>query len=384
MKRLNQEQIKQLLSIKEEPMISVYLPTHYAGTKIDEDKLRYKNLLKKSEKDLRKMGYYPNDLGDNMTEAENLLANGLFWSRQSNGLAVFISKSFYAHFELPEVFQEFQFVGDHFYIKPLIPFLKSHMKYYILLLSQKKIKFYEAGRYFINERELVNTPKTIEELIQFNDYEEQIQAHSLQFGRMPGSQDIFHGQGSNADLKRVKKTIDIFIKELEKGLEKNIGSEKTPIVLVGDEYLRGVMAERRKFNYVAKGVPYNPYDSDKQEIHKRSWQLMQDVFEQDMEKNLEYLYNMHDSGKMTTNETELVPDAFQGRINKLFVDINENLWGKMDIDKNRLEVHVQAQEGDRDLLDLAAWQTLKYDGDVYYVPREKIPGNNKMAAILRY
>jgi hypothetical protein len=59
-------------------------------------------------------------------------------------------------------------------------------------------------------------------------------------------------------------------------------------------------------------------------------------------------------------------------------------WGSFDAAEQTLEMHVEAQPGDEDLLDLAALQTLAQGGTVYEVRPEQMPDNAPMAAIYRY
>ncbi len=385
MRNLNYSKIKDLLNRNNEPMISMYLPTHNIASEREEDKVRFKNLLNNCKKELKRQGVKTAEIQDEISRAENLLRDGTFWKKQNKGLALFMAPGIFEDYELPEVFKEYCYIGDHFYIKPLLPFLSSKNKYYILAMNQKKIDFYEAGPYQIKEKKLRNTPKTIDEIVQYNDYEEQISVHTTPRGKSAGSAAVFHGQGSNADEKRIKKTIELFVKMLGKGLEKNIGDDKTPIVLVGDDYLRSCFEEsQKKFNVVEKGLNCNPSDLDMNQLHERTWNITKEIFSGEIDKNLEYLNNMHDSGKTSLDEKEIVPDAFQGRVNILFLDSNETIWGSQQHEKPEVEVHAEPHEGDVDLMDIAACQTLKYDGTVLNVDKERLPENKKMAAILRY
>jgi hypothetical protein len=80
----------------------------------------------------------------------------------------------------------------------------------------------------------------------------------------------------------------------------------------------------------------------------------------------------------------VVPAAVQGRVDKLFVAVGRQVWGRWNQDAQSAEVSAEKQPGDRDLLNLAAIQTLLQSGAVYALPPGEVPGGGLLAAVFRY
>jgi hypothetical protein len=84
------------------------------------------------------------------------------------------------------------------------------------------------------------------------------------------------------------------------------------------------------------------------------------------------------------NVREIIPAAFHGRVESLFIAIDQEQWGTFHPATNMLHVHRVARYHDDDLLDIAATQTLLHSGSVYAVEQAQVPGGELVAAVFRY
>ncbi|MEE9185337.1 MAG: hypothetical protein V3U39_12810, partial [Acidimicrobiia bacterium] len=76
--------------------------------------------------------------------------------------------------------------------------------------------------------------------------------------------------------------------------------------------------------------------------------------------------------------------AHQGRVESLFVAVGEHLWGKWDPQTDAIQMVDESRAGTRDLLDAAAAQAWMHGGSVFVVPPGEVPGDGKLAAVLRF
>jgi hypothetical protein len=91
------------------------------------------------------------------------------------------------------------------------------------------------------------------------------------------------------------------------------------------------------------------------------------------------------TGLNTTNKLkEVVPAAYHGRVETLFIAVGFQQWGTFDPATNTVQVHEEAEPSDEDLLDFAAAQTLLNSGTVYAIEPEKVPDETLLAAVFRY
>lgn len=82
--------------------------------------------------------------------------------------------------------------------------------------------------------------------------------------------------------------------------------------------------------------------------------------------------------------SEILPAAYYGRVESLFVAIDQEQWGSFDAATNTLQLRQEAEPGDVDLLDVAATQTFLHGGAVYALNWTEVPGEALAAAVFRY
>lgn len=80
----------------------------------------------------------------------------------------------------------------------------------------------------------------------------------------------------------------------------------------------------------------------------------------------------------------IIPAAYYGRIEQLFLAVDQERWGTFNPATNTLHVHREPRFQDDELLDMAATQTLLHGGSVYVVEPAQMPGEELLAAVFRY
>ncbi len=68
--------------------VSIFLPTHRAGTETQHDPIRLKNLLRRAEERLVAKGLCAKEAEDLIEPPRELLSDSVFWRYQSDGLAI--------------------------------------------------------------------------------------------------------------------------------------------------------------------------------------------------------------------------------------------------------------------------------------------------------
>ena len=147
MKPFTLHELQSLRAPHPAPCISLLLPTHRRSPDADQDPLRFKKLLETAE-DLLRRRYTPQDVRA-LLEPVDIFANGDFWRylgalssngcwrTQMNGLAVFRSPDFTEYYQIPMRLPEVAVVADTFHVKPLLQFLQSNRRFFVLALSQR-------------------------------------------------------------------------------------------------------------------------------------------------------------------------------------------------------------------------------------------------------
>jgi len=94
----------------------------------------------------------------------------------------------------------------------------------------------------------------------------------------------------------------------------------------------------------------------------------------------EYL-RLNGTHRVSGDLETVVDQAFQGRVQTLFVPIGGHVWGSFDTATRTLDWHPVAAPGDIDLLVLAVTHTLQHGGSVHWMERRRIPSGSIAAAI---
>jgi len=394
MKLISREEIKTLLQQPKDNSLSIYMPVVAAGAEVRQNSIRFKNLIKEAHTRLVEAGL-------DETQATQLLEKTSefdqqdFWERiGEQGLAIFISNNIFCYYIVPLEFEELVVVSDRFHIKPLIQILNHNGRFYVLGLSQNKVRMLVGTGYRCQEIDLTtfeNVPTSLDEALQYDDVsEKQLQMHTTGRGGSQNAQTgVFHGQGVGNDADEHKTNIMRFFKALAKGLEKNIlhHDEQVPLILAGVDFLIPMYKEANNYHYLMEdAVIGNPENLSPQELHSQALPIVENYWNNSHKKVVD-LYNEllgSNTGNASNNLEEIVAAAYYQKIDTLLVAQGKHKWGLFDKGSQKVYLHQREETGDEDLLDLAAAHTLINGGMVYLVEPEQIPSKEPVAAIFRY
>lgn len=382
MKRLSLDYLKELHQVQDEVSISIYMPTHKVGNEIRQDKIRFKNLLNEVSQELKNRGLRDNEIEHLLRPLESFRDESPNWQNLSEGLVLFRSKDHFEVNQFPAEFDEIAVVSHRYHLKPLIPLLNGNGLYYLLSLSQNKVKLYEGTRYSMTDIDDDFLPESLVKALQIDEFVESQQFHTgAQATTGGGRAAIFHGQGTDSDQKVL---IEQFFRQVNKELTNFLDDRRVPLVLAGVEYLHPIYAEVNTHEgLIEKGVRGNPDSFSLDELHERSWSAVKDVFEQEQHTAAAQFEDLKSSEKTLTGVEEVVRAAVQGRIDTLFVSLNEHVWGRYDTHEDEIRLENPGQTAE-DLLDLAAVKTLFQSGKVFGMHRNDIPDGHQLAAIVRF
>lgn len=127
MKNLTNELLNDLANTKGDNCISILIPTSRVNNKngYEKDKLSLKNELKNISNDLQDKKVDEKEIDKKLAPFYDMLEDEDFWSHQSEGLALYQTNDQFYKFKLPTSFQAVSFVGEYFYIKPLISYINE-------------------------------------------------------------------------------------------------------------------------------------------------------------------------------------------------------------------------------------------------------------------
>lgn len=386
---LSIDELKTLVENPKSPCISIYMPTQKAGPEVRQNPIRFKNLVREAEERLDAIGIRHTEAVDLLKSAHEL-DTVEFWENQDQGLVIFISPDVFRYYQLPMEFQELVVVSDQFHLKPLLHIINNDGRFYILALSQKDVRFFEATRYSVKQVEVENLPKSLDEALQYDDTarEGQFRIATSKGGTsnsatQPGA---FHGQGS-PDRDKHQEDILQFFNAVDTALQEKLRNQKAPLVMAGVEYLHPIYQQANTYAHlVESGITGNPENLKPEELHDAAWQIVEPLFHKQEQEAIEHYHELAgaDTGKASNDIKEIIPAAYFQRIDSLFVPVGRQIWGDFDPDTMSVDLHAEPEPDDEDMLDFAAIHTLLNGGTVYAVEPNQVPEQAPAAAIFRY
>jgi len=378
------DDLQQLLEYQATPCLSFFLPMERAGKETRQNPIRLKNAVREAENRLEALGVSYEERATLLRPIEKLLDDSVFWEEQSDGLAMFRSAERMDTYRLPIQFDDLLVVANRFHLKPLFSLFVGNGAFYILALSQKKVRLLQGTRYNIEERELPSDmPTSLEEALAYDDPEKQLQFRTGATVGAGQQAAQFHGHGLPRDQH--KSDILRFFIEIDRGMQQLLRDEKAPLVLAGVDYLLPLYRERNSYPHLLEtGVTGSPDTLKAEELHKRAWDIVEPFMREEQKTAEERYWELSGTEQISNDLRQIVPAAVFGRVGTLFVANGHQVWGTFDPATGTLLIHQTQEEQDEDLLDLAAVHTFLKSGTVYTIPPENIPGERPVAAIFRY
>jgi hypothetical protein len=380
------DDLRVLAERRQWPCVSLYLPTHRAGRKETQgDPIRLKNAVAEAKEQLARADYPKDSISALLEPAGRLVTSRDFWLRRADGLALFLAPEFFQFYRVPLQLQDEVVVADHFSVRQLIPLFSEDGRFYILALSQKRIRFFEATRSSIQERVLPDMLRSIADLKQYDEAQEQLQSHTLGSVGAAGTSMIIHGQGAIADKTTYKADVRGYVNIVCKRLERYLDGQTAPLILAAVEYEQSFYRQANSYhNLLEEGIVGNPDGLTDDEIHRAGWEIVEPQFAEARRISLRHFADLSNTDKATDKLEEILPAACHGRVRTLFIETQARTWGKFDVMESSVEIHDRPARGDVDLIDLATVCVLLNKGMIYALPRDQMPTANNVAAFFRY
>lgn len=364
--------------------VSLYMPTSpfVPGSK-EANVTRLKNLLRRAEEALRERGARPQEIERLLTPAHALDEDRPFWLRAERGLAVFLGPEGAHVYRLPSEVPDMMRVGERYYVRPLLPHVEARGEYWLLFISQNTVRLYQGARNGLQEVPAGELPQSLAEAMRWDDFEKtSLQFHVNTTGTNGGrGAPVYHGNKE----PDIKNELARFFRQINTALAERLRDSSAPLVLAGVDYLLPIYRDVNTYPHIVEqGITGNTQDLPLPDLHKKALAALRTLAEWESRQLAAQVEEGWGSSLMTPDPETIVPAAFLGRVDTLFLTDTEEWWGRYDPAAGRATMHRSPMEGDDELLDLAALQTLEKGGSVVSLPAEDMPHGEAAVALLRY
>jgi hypothetical protein len=380
MRPFDLEELRRLLAVREGPCVSLYLPTHRGRKEArEQDPIRFKNLLGQAE-DLLRTGHRSTAIRA-LLEPLEALSERSFWAEQMGGLALFRSPNRFAYYRIPMELPELAVVADNFHTKPLLRYLQTDLRFFVLALSQNDVALLLATRYEIGPVDLLGLPRNLREALGVETGVEEWRGAGR---RGAGGRAVFHGSGVGKPDR--KDDVARYLRRIDRALWEYLREERTPLILASVGYYHPIYRDVSRYPYlVERGVEGNVEKLSPREIHAKALPLVAEYRRTHEEGLLDLFGSLRRHGRAIDELRHVAQAAVRGRIRCLFLRDGHREWGHFDRESGAAMLkEKQSSSEDEDILDAIAEETLLRDGEVLVVPRDRMPSEGPVAAVLRY
>lgn len=384
---LKLQDLQELINAKEGLFVSIYLPTFSSGVDVRQNGIKFKQLLREVESRLYDMGMSKQGVESYLNPATNLIDETRFWQNQGDGLALYIYEDGIKYFRLPLEFSESINIGKRIYIKPLLPLFNGNGQFNILALSKNQVRLFRCTRQFTKELELEDAPDSMHDMQVDDDPRTKLEnrTSSPQGKNQLSYNKVTQAQGNENEFE--KNELTRYFRAIDDSLMRMNEGEIIPLVLAGVEYLIPIYREKSNYPYIVDDfIRGNPELLNGEELKNLAWELVEPLFSKaKIQAKDKYQQYSGQKNKLFANSLErIIPAAFSGQIESLFLDNKSTKWGKYNHSDNTIELHEVENDGDEDLMEYASILTLSRGGNVFSVSAEEIPDKSTVAAVLRY
>lgn len=383
MNELTVDELRTTLQSCQKICVSLFMPTHRQGQVVQEDRIRYKNLLHRALENLTESGMRRPEAAKLLEPAVRLIDEGIFWEHRGDGLAVFIAPGYFRHYSLPASLEELVVVSSRFHVKPILPAVSGNGQFYVLALSQKMASLSRQTRHSVEQIDLGGVAHGLADLFRDEFLERQIQFRGGGGGGGGGGNRLFHPHGGKTDDP--KDLVIEYFNRVDASLAKIIGGDHIPLVLAGVEFLFPLYREANTYPHLLEeGIGGNPEEMSADELRERAWAVVEPHFQATKDLAAAKYEQLAGTGHAENELEPVVRAAVSGQVDVLFVALGVQRWGTFNEVTGEPSLHEDRQVGDADLLDLAAGETMLHGGRVYAEEADRIPGGGSLAAIYRY
>lgn len=386
MDALAYEELRHLIEQPVGSCVSLFLPIQRAEPTHQQNRLRLEHLLDQAATGLIARSLSPAATQELLAPASQLVEDRAFWQHQSDGLAIFAAPQLFRVYHLPLAFEELLVVDEQPHIVPLLPLFSDDGQFYVLTLGLQGVQLLQCTHYSAHPIALPGVPTSLQDSLKYDEFAKQPQWHSGVPGRSGARGAIFHGQGAR-DERLAKEEILRYFQQVDQGVCTALHDKRAPLLLAGVAYLLPIYrAANRYSQLVAEGIATNPDDLQPEELHMQAWEVVAPRFAQARTAAFEHYRHLLGTQPALVSSylRAIVPAAFAGRIETLFVATGQRRWGTFEPVAGVLTLHDAAEPHDSELLNLATAQTILHGGTVYTVAPAQMPEAAALAAIFRY
>lgn len=353
--------LKELKDIRSENCITIIASTHRTKPDYLDDGLRLKNLIKDAEE--RLMADTTKRNAKSLIEKLNKLAAEIDHSQNLESLMLFVNDEVAEYTRLPIKVEDRVVIDETFATRDLIRAMHLESHYYILVLSQEKIRLIEA----MND-------KVVQEFGKPFPYE--------------NTQFFSRNRAANAIAAKQTSLIAEYFNQADKKVNELRKGNPLPVLICGleENHNEYVKIADNKHSILDVFLDKNKINDPAHSIVEEGWEIVKDYVTKINNERKEELKRAVGENKFLSDTNEIWNAISQGKIQTLFIE--QGLFQPAIIKDGEI-VYVSDEERNDtgiidDIFDEMIEANMDFGGDVVFLPKGELTKFNGFGAVTRY
>ncbi len=358
---------KALYEVRADACVSIYLETTPLTQEANASRIEFKNLVRQAREQLHSAGFDKRRLATLTHQLEELEKDDTFWQFQAYGLAVLATPDEMKTMRLPVRVASLAEVSDRFHLKPLLRMLALPASAFILALSENAVQLHEM------HADLSPMPVKVEGLPK--DAASAVGKSTLN-DRSPKRR-IQGLEGQNVRYEQ-------YVQQINDAIAPILAEKETPLILASTGRLADIFRSLNTYPHLLPtGIDDSPDRMTEAELAEAARKALKEAYAMELEALKDIYETRTGEGLTSTSLTTCAKAATFGAIDTLLVDIDSVVPGTLD-DQGLICFADAASACNYGVVDEIAGRALASGAKVFGVPREELPGQCEVAAVLRY
>ena len=353
--------LKELKNIHSENCITIIMTTHRTKPDYLEDGLRLKNLIKEVE--TRLTADVDKKAAGKLLDRVNTLANSIDHSHNLESLMLFVNEDVAEYTRLPIKVEDRVVIDETFATRDLVRAMHLETHYYILVLSQEKIRLIEA----MNDKAVseIGKPFPIENT-QF--FTKNRAAGAIASKKSNLMAEYFNQADKEVNKLRKGNPLPVFICAMEEN---------------HNEYIKVADMQHSIFDaFLNKNSINDPVHT----IVEESWTVVKDYVIEKNNARKEELKKAVGENRFLSDTNEIWKAISEGKIQTLFIE--QGLFQPAVMDNGEIVYVSDDKRNDTgvidDIFDEMIEANMDFGGDVVFLPKGELGKFDGFGAITRY
>lgn len=359
--------IGELDLVRSDACVSIYLSTTPLTQDIGKSRTSLGQMVKDAVQQLEAANLDKRRIWALQEHFDTVLEDDDFWAHQANSLAILASPDKLLTYRLPNGLVDMVTVADRFHLKPLLRATTFPNAAHVLAVSENHVRLIEVSSDLpASEVNVPNLPRDAASAVgkaTIND----------------------SGAGRRIQGKEGQKIrLAQYIRKIDAALHPVLSGSDLPVILAAVQPVASLVHSLSNVEVLDQMIEQSPDNLSPADLARAARPILDAHYEAEIAEFHALFAARTSESRTTTDISDAARASTFGGIDTLLVDIDSVITGTIDEATGALAFLPEGGEGSYGVVDEIAGRALRTGARVLAVRSQDIPGEQALAAILRY